>query len=47
MVIVLSDRDEVFYGTGGVFICYSDKEWFREHDHLLVVVLSHIRSRGV
>jgi hypothetical protein len=41
-VVVLNDRDEVFYGATGVFICDADKEWFGKHDHLLVVVFAHI-----
>jgi hypothetical protein len=42
---VLDGGDGIFQGSVGVGIKDADEDWFREHDHLLVVVFACISSR--
>jgi hypothetical protein len=46
VVVVLDDGDEVFYGAEGVLISDMDEQGFGEHNHLLIVVFTHVRSWG-
>jgi hypothetical protein len=45
-VVVLDDSDEMFYGAERVFVCNMNEEWFREHNHLLVVIFAHVGAWG-